>query len=125
MRHFRAQRRLPAWIAVLAVLLASLAPTVSHALGWGASLTEVCTAQGSQWVQDGAGPSKNAPGAAHLLGHCPYCSLHAQALGMPPVAGAPSLPAALAGERPSALPQAPGTPHAWVSARPRAPPLSS
>jgi len=127
MHHLRARRRLSAWIAILAVLLASLAPTVSHAWGQakGASLTEVCTAQGSKWVQDDAAPSKGSPGVAHLLDHCPYCSLHAQALGMPAPAGAPALPAALAHERPAAFVQAARSRHAWPSARPRAPPLFS
>lgn len=113
---------------MLAVLVASLAPVVSHALGKSgtASWVEVCTAQGSQWVQGDAPPAGDpAPGAGHLLDHCPYCSLHPNAVGIPP-ALLQALPPVAAGHAvPLAFLAAPRTLHAWVSAQPRAPPLSS
>jgi Protein of unknown function (DUF2946) len=76
------------WMAGFAVLFAALAPTVSAALqgadvsGWG----EVCTAQASQW--NGAGPDSQKrelpPTSIHIFEHCPYCSIHASGMGMPP-----------------------------------------
>ena len=97
-------RRLSAWIAIFAMALAALAPTVSRALARGAaspvSWTEVCTASGMQWVNldsavttgttrstasgvpDGGQPAHNP------LDHCPFCFLSAERLGPAPGAAA-------------------------------------
>lgn len=127
MRRLRAHARFTGWIAVLAVLLASLLPTVGHALaaGQGGDWVEVCTAQGSRWVQAGDDGAGRAPASAHVLDHCPYCSLHAPALGLPPTVET-VLPTLRGGdELPLAFLAAPRTLHAWASAQPRAPPFSS
>jgi len=126
MRALRAQKRLTGWIAALAILLASLAPSLSHALAsaGGTSWIEICSTEGSRWVPAGAGGSEPAPAsAAHVLDHCPYCSIHAPALGLPPANVPAQLPSRLAHEVPLAFLAAPRTLHAWVSAQPRAPPL--
>lgn len=125
MRASRAHARLTSWIAVLAVLLASLAPSLSHALApaAGSTWTEVCTVEGSKWVQ--AGDDGSAPSAAHVLDHCPYCSLHTPTPGLPPAAPVVQLPLAAAQAVPRAFLAAPRTLHAWVRAQPRAPPLFS
>jgi Protein of unknown function (DUF2946) len=115
-------------MAVLALLMAALAPSISHALsaGQGDTWTEICTAVGSRWVQADGPSSDPAPasGDVHALEHCPYCSLHANDLAIPaaPAAAAP----ALAGPDllPVAFLAAPRTLHAWLSAQPRAPPFS-
>lgn len=127
MRAFRAHRRLTTWIAALAILLASLAPSLSHALasGSGANWIEICTTQGSKWIAAGEDGSERAPASAHVLKHCPYCSVHAPALGLPPSNDSAQLPSRLAHEIPLAFLAAPRTLHAWVSAQPRAPPLFS
>ena len=130
MRSARARLRFTGWVAILVVLLASLAPSLSHALGatQGASWVEICTAQGSKWVQgDSAdsGGSKSAPAFAHPLEHCPYCSIHMPALGLPPTLLIVPLELGLEAEVPPAFLAAPRTSHAWVSAQPRAPPLFS
>lgn len=130
MRSARARLRFTGWVAILVVLLASLAPSLSHALGatQGASWVEICTAQGSKWVQgDSAdsGGSKSAPAFAHPLEHCPYCSIHMPALGLPPTPLIVPLELGLEAEVPPAFLAAPRTSHAWVSAQPRAPPLFS
>jgi hypothetical protein len=127
MRRLRTQRQLTGWIAVLAVLLASLAPALSHALGGsnGASWVEVCSTQGSRWVQSDPDEPGGAPVQAHLLEHCPYCSIHAPALGLPPVPERTPLEPGLKDEFPLAFLAAPRTPHAWVSAQPRGPPRLS
>ena len=124
MRELRAHSRLTSWIAALAILLASLAPSLSHALAsaTGASWVEICTAQGAKWIQadeDGAEP---APASANVLEHCPYCSLQAPTLGLPPATGWSQPPLRLAQELPLAFLAAPRTLHAWLSAQPRAPP---
>jgi hypothetical protein len=87
------------WIAILAILLNSLMPTVAHAVsgkqsaprsGW----TEVCTTQGAIWIKIAAdesatsqNPSQpaNAPQDAMVLAQCPYCLPHAGAPGLPVV----------------------------------------
>ena len=124
----RLTRRFASWIAVLAILMSALAPAVSHALGTAgtASWIEVCTSQGSKWVQSNDEPGgDSAPGAEHALEHCPYCSIHPNAVGIPP-APLQALPAAgLAHAVPQAFLAAPRTLHAWVSAQPRAPPQFS
>lgn len=130
MRLARARLRFTGWVAILVVLLASLAPSLSHALGAtdGASWVEVCTAQGSKWVQGdstASGVSKNAPTSSHLLEHCPYCSIHMPALGVPPTPLVVPLDLGLEAEFPPAFLAAPRASHAWVSAQPRAPPLFS
>lgn len=123
----RARRQLTSWIAILAVLVASLAPSVSHALGLnkGASWMEVCSAQGSKWQQTDSDESRGAPAAGHVLEHCPYCSIHAPALGMPPAPEVAPLSLDLTDEFPLAFLAAPRTLHAWLSAQPRAPPSFS
>lgn len=92
MTHSRT-RRLAAWIAMFAMALAALAPTVSRALAWGAASPgawiKVCTASGMQQVAlpgnaaDGGGDAgKTRP--THLsLDHCPFCFLTADRLGPP------------------------------------------
>lgn len=123
MRTRRAPRLLATWIAALAFLLAALAPTISHAVG--SSWVEICTAQGSKWVQADDGGDAGQPDAAHTLEHCPYCSLHVPTLGVPPTPEV--LPSLLAptDELPLAFLAAPRTLHAWVRAQPRAPPFVS
>ncbi|MFG5410736.1 DUF2946 domain-containing protein [Piscinibacter sakaiensis] len=127
MRACRAHRRLATWFAALAILLASFAPSLSHALASasGANWIEICTTQGSKRIAAGEAGSERAPAAAHVLDHCPYCSVHAPTLGLPPANASAPQPARLAYEFPLAFLAAPRTPHAWVSAQPRAPPLSS
>lgn len=127
MCEFRVHVRTTGWIAVLAILLASLAPTLGHALasGMGSNWVEICTTQGSKWIAPDEDGSERTPASAHVLDHCPYCSLHAPTLGVPPVANLTHLPLRLAHEVPRAFLAAPRTLHAWVSAHPRAPPLFS
>ena len=122
-------RTLTSWLAILAILMSALAPSISHALGskFGPSWVEICTPSGAKWVQAGSGTSDEAPASpgGHLLEHCPYCSLHANAIAVPatPVASVPLL--LPAHDLPIAFLAAPRTLYAWVSAQPRAPPQFS
>ena len=129
MRLRRVNRLLFSWMAALAVLMAALAPTVSHALAArnGGFSTQVCTPTGTKWVQVNSATSDQAPapGDLHTLEHCPYCSLHAQAIALP-VAGDLALPVRLGCEPPAtALAAPPAGLTAWPSAQPRAPPQRS
>ena len=127
MRTLRVHRRLHTWIAALAILLAAIAPSLSHALGTAetGSWFEICSSQGSKWIADDPDGSPLAPAAGHVLEHCPYCSMHAPALGLPPAPGLLPLRIEGHGEFPPTFYAAPHTLHAWVSARPRAPPTLS
>lgn len=120
----RSTRRLTLWMALLAILMMAAAPLVSQVVGADREWQEICGVGGARWVQtDAAAPGPDLPQSpAHLLDHCPYCSLHADTLGMPPapLAALPALPGVLF---PPAFLQAPSTLHAWLTAQPRGPPL--
>lgn len=63
------------WVAILALLMQSLLPTVAHAVAPSHRyLTEICTAFGIKKVQleSGAGDTRDARDARQ---HCPVCSL--------------------------------------------------
>ncbi len=89
------------WVAILAILLNALMPTLSLAFapaqnppGSGdGRWVEICTTQGSSWIQlsaDGqvlaqtAQQPDDAPAASHN-GHCPYCLTHADSFVLPSV----------------------------------------
>ena len=121
-----ARRLALAWIASLAVLLASFAPLLAHAFGgttptpW----TEICTSLGTERVALDASHDGGAPKApAHLLEHCPFCSLHVDVVGVPPALPTVHAPVLAGTLVPRAFLHAPETLAAWASAQPRAPPL--
>ena len=126
MRLHRTHKRATTWIAILAVLMMALAPLISQAAGAERAWQEICGTNGSRWVQaDGSAPAKPTDtSAAHHLDHCPYCSVHASALGMPPAPLA-VLAASRYLEMPPAFLAAPRTLHAWRTAQPRGPPRLS
>ena len=130
MRVGRSARQLIAWIACFAILMSTLAPVISQALQadpanpW----AEVCTPLGAKLVRtdDAAptSPTQKLPGG-HLLQHCPYCSLHATGMGLPPAPASPLQLPALSFGLPELFYAAPATLHAWATAQPRAPPRLS
>jgi hypothetical protein len=119
------RRQLATWVTLLTLVLATLAPGIARALsvaqGELAPWSQICSTSNPQGGPTGQAPAESA---AHLLDHCPFCSLHSDSLDLPP-AGAPLAAEPQLGH---ALPrlhlQAPPTLHAWASAQPRAPPLS-
>lgn len=130
MNMTKSMHRMTAWIAFCAILLASLAPSISHAVaaakgtpnGW----MEICTVEGAKLVQvDGGKPSTPSSGDKSLhFEHCPFCLNHAVAAGMPPadfvlpvVAGTSVVPLLFY--------QASHPLFAWTAAQPRAPPVLS
>ncbi len=127
MRLQPAHRRFVSWMAMLAVLVAGLAPAVSQAMrGGSARWVEVCTVLGSTWVQvddAGAAPSGAKASSSHpAFKHCLYASLFAAGL-----ATAPDLPAfrgaPLRFDAPHSAPAPAARRPALLSAQPRGPPL--
>lgn len=122
--------RCTAWIACFAILLAALAPSISHALaiaGDGSgNWVEICTVSGSKLVS--ANHDHQSPAPADKFGHlkhCPFCLSHAVSVGLLPPADF-TLPV-VAGTHilPSLFYQAPRPLFAWAVAQPRAPPAFS
>lgn len=79
-------KRLASFIAMMAVVFASLAPSISHAFpaknNQATVLQELCSAQGAKRfvavdlaVDTQKAPSQNQ--AATHFEHCPYCATHA------------------------------------------------
>lgn len=88
----RYAKRLTTWIAMLAVVFASLAPSISHAFpaknNQPTLLQELCSAQGAKRfiavdlaVDTQKAPSQNQ--AAMHFEHCPYCAMHAGSVAIP------------------------------------------
>ena len=120
-------RRLATWITCIAILFATLAPSISHALVSAGKLnpfwTEICSAQGTKFIKsaglDGISQEKSSSSGFE---HCLYCTLHGGSLGLPPVSGM-ALPV-LTGSfpLPSLFYQAPRPLFIWARAQSRAPP---
>jgi hypothetical protein len=125
MRLAGSTRRLAAWIAALAVLMAALAPALSHAMAaeQAARWIEVCGAQGSKWIA--GDDASGAPKTLHGLELCPYCTLHAQTACLPPLVATVAAAASLRDVVPHARPVVPRPLPAWLNAQPRAPPRFS
>ena len=124
MSFLRGRRTSSSWIALVAILLVALAPSVT---GWlSASRTQlwgqVCSAATRAATKPGSSAGGQSPAAPHAFEHCPYCALHAD-LGPPPDAGPADAGVAVAFRaRPLAFVRAPRASATWASAQPRAPP---
>jgi hypothetical protein len=121
-------RQLSLWLAIVAVLMGALAPSVSMALGGNgannAVWAEICTSSDFQPLAPSGEPS--VPDSAnHLFEHCPYCSLHTPTLGLPPVDLSLALPAPAAELLPALFLEGPGQQHNWTVAHPRGPPVAA
>jgi len=127
-RHLR---RLAASLAAFAILFATLAPSVSHALpaqqeshgGW----AEICTMAGIRLVEVDVGePAHVLPldGKGPYFQHCPFCQPLAGAL-LPPPDTKPALAPQAVQRGPRLFLRASQRLHSWISARPRAPPFVS
>lgn len=142
----RSRHTLSSWIAILAVLLNALMPTVSVTLdnlwnknsnidasinasagGW----IEVCSTNGSIWVRLAADgrlleqTDRKPANAPNSMGHCAYCVTHAASFGLPPIPiwVVPVLSLA-AGLVPRNQPT-PRLPAPWLVPAARAPPTST
>jgi hypothetical protein len=124
----RAARSISLKMAICAILVGSLAPAITHLLRLGgpSGWTEICSALGVRFVpSDSADPGTEQPNRRtpqHLLEHCPYCTLHAATLGLPPLPLAvPALTLPRFGV-PELFLAAPRTLFAWMASLPRGPP---
>jgi hypothetical protein len=125
-------RHLIAWIASLAILMAALAPAISHAVARGTgssgSWAEICSALGAKRVRiDDAASEPRIPAAPaeHAFQHCPYCSFNAAAPGLPPTSALELRLPSLQFQAPALFLLAPATAFVWLSAQSRAPPVFS
>lgn len=124
MPHARHHRRLAAWVTVVALVLATLAPGAARALSFVQSQiapwTQVCSADDSGRQP---GPSGGHAGEVqHPLGHCPLCSLHGDDWTLPPAPAALGPVPALRQAVPALFLHAPRPLHAWTAPPPRGPP---
>ena len=123
--------RFAAWLACIAILVASLAPTVSLALSaerTGASLGELCGATGAKrfsiWADNLPDPSPVKKDGQHFK-HCLFCQLLGALAGLPPADGF-MLPVPGIAHRVALLPSFPPRPQvAWAAGQPRGPPAFS
>lgn len=130
MKSSRSTFQIAAWIASLAMLLAALAPTVSHALAAsakeGSLWTEICTAAGIKLVKSDDGAQDKQGGKNRQIAsmeHCPYCLPQGAMPGLP-AAPLSTLPAASGNHsRPILYYHAPRPLFVWASAQSRAPPV--
>jgi hypothetical protein len=124
----RAQRCFTAWLAMLALVLGALAPTLAQAVvkvsdrsDW----VQICSTTGMAWVkaEPVAADSETAP-MADMGMQCPWCSLHSPVTGLPP-APAFAVTAAAQVAPVDGLASAPSPAGVWLAAPARAPPTVS
>jgi len=134
MRMTHAMHRITSWIAICAILMAALAPTISHAIAAATDApnnwAEICSVNGSKLIEirTVSGNDHQTPQPVNHtthFEHCPFCMMHALSLGMPPATEF-KLPV-LQGTAfiPTLFLQAPRPLFAWATAQPRAPPFFS
>jgi len=131
----RSHRRFTAWLAMLAMVLSALAPTLALAVLASSDDTaqwvEVCSASGMVWVKadtaedvaDQQSSEHSAPVSAAVQ-QCAWCSLHGGAAGLPPSVG-PADPPPRYTLRFSAFARFAALAGVWVVAHARAPPLAA
>jgi hypothetical protein len=131
MRISPAMQRFAAWIACCAVLLAALAPAISHALAShdvAQAWMEICTTEGEKTIQVAAeqSPESSTPKQHNdHFEHCPFCNTNNVATGLPP--GVDIVLATIEHYRvfPALFYQAPQGLFVWTPASSRAPPVVS
>lgn len=131
MSLLRVRRRFVAWLAMLALLVTALAPTLTQAMvsggerdGW----LQICSVSGMVWVKaDTANPDEQQPASGSSQGdasqHCAWCTLHGGMAGLPATDNPSALPARFT-ELPPAFFFAPLAASVWQPAQSRGPPLT-
>jgi Protein of unknown function (DUF2946) len=120
------RRRVAGWIGILAILLNTFVPALSHAVGGPVSAPwlEICSDGGlaSSGAQRRQGDAPAKPGAAAFQ-HCPYCAPHGASFAAPPAALVLAIETHLNQELVAgAAPNTPARP-LWNTAQSRAPPF--
>jgi len=124
-----AKRRLIHWIAILAVLMSALAPTISQAIALNESgkgfVMQICSASGAKITQViGDNSSVPADQSATTDSHCPYCVVQG-AYVLPSVATFNFAVPQTVSLYPSLFYQSPKPLFVWGSSPARAPPALS
>jgi hypothetical protein len=123
----RHSRRITAALACMAILLAALAPAISHALSADKSRslwTEICSSAGLKLVKLESGTQSPMHGEpTGSFDHCPFCQSHGGMPGLPS-----SISLSLQGYSgtfplPDLFYRAPRPLFVWASRQSRAPPL--
>lgn len=128
-------RRFTTWLALLAMVMGALAPAAAQAVVAStdrAQWVEVCSASGMLWVKAEGLAAAGADLADHDTGgpladtrmHCPWCSLHGGAAGLPPAPTALELTSPQS-EPPPAFFHAALLCRVWALAHARAPPSAA
>jgi Protein of unknown function (DUF2946) len=127
----RLHRRITAWLAMLALVMGALAPTVTQAMVAGdesADWLEICSVSGMAWVKVDTGEvrDRQSDGGAPMGAgqHCAWCTLHGGTAGLPAVSVVTALPARLT-DLPPAFYLAPMAASVWMPALSRGPPRVS
>jgi len=126
-------RPLHTWLrraTLLALLLATLAPGVSHALrhlrGDTMPWSLLCSATGAKrLVFEAPAGDDGSIVRTHVFEQCTYCALHHDSPAPTPALSAPAVRADLAHALPVPVLQAPRPQAAWRLAQSRAPPLQA
>ena len=137
MKKFLKRKLITSWIAIFAILLSTLAPSISSAMAVrGANdgiWTEICSASNvasstnkvskKVFVKLSTGTAKTSD--SHKAKHCPFCLPHAGNFALPPALTA--CVAVTAGQNafPPLYYQAHSLLFSWVTANPRGPPQLS
>ncbi len=128
----RLHRRITTWVALLALVLGALAPTLTQAKVAGgdrADWLQICSVSGMVWVKADTGevrdqlPDGDVP-ASDVSKHCPWCKLHGGAAGLPVAHSSLDLHPRLT-DLPPAFYRAPLAATVWATAQSRAPPLAA
>jgi Protein of unknown function (DUF2946) len=120
----RGHRTVSSWIALLAILVVTFAPSLTGMLSAARGLPgdQVCSAATVVDAAKNAATRDDSPAAPHAFDHCPYCALHAD-LAPPPDPRVADAGTALAFRAfPVAFTRAPRGNAVWATGQPRAPP---
>jgi hypothetical protein len=123
MSFLRGRRTLSSWFALVAILVVTLAPSVTGMLSAssGQLWDQVCSATSPAATKTST-PADGSPAAPHAFEHCPYCALHADLAPPPDPRQAGAAIAVSFRAQPAAFVRAPRASATWASAQPRAPP---
>ncbi|MEY2687981.1 MAG: hypothetical protein RL375_2179 [Pseudomonadota bacterium] len=123
-----AQQRLSCWLAILAMLVLTLLPTISRAMSTqvdAGNWAELCSASGPGSASQAHGDDDQGAPDHELAGHldhCAACRITIDAIDLAPGPVAALVLPVTGAEPPELVLQAPRTHHVWRRAQTRAPP---
>jgi hypothetical protein len=131
MRIILQNRKFIAWVACAAILLGSLAPTISHAMakvqGKDAPWAQICSTSGLKYIPLDLG--QNSQGSdtpeSMTMNHCAYCLAHAGSFAIFADIHSPLMAVKLHNEYPPLFYHSPRKSFVWAPSNPRGPPSFS